>query len=114
MTFDDLDGSFKSLSDTLQNRLSPYFSARVSEQWLGALGHASAIARDTAAWNALPADLSDADAVTEQLDRAARLLASAAAGTDDAILAALNQVEAALGALDAYLARPTRGSAENI
>jgi hypothetical protein len=100
--FSDVDGAFKSLTDTLQNRLSPFFEQQVSEAWLGALGHASAIARETLAWNALPESSPDYFAVAGALDGAARKLASAA--VSQAIITALREVEASLSRLDGLLA----------
>ncbi len=105
-TVDDLDGSFKSLTDTLHNRLSPFFDEAVSAAWLGAIGHAAAIGRDVAAWQALPEDLGDAgDRVVAAIDTAARHLASASTAGDAPILAALAEVEAALGLVDDLLGR---------
>ena len=104
-SFDDLDGAFKSLSDTLQNRLSPYFSEAVSAAWLGELAHAAAIARETAEWNALPVLLPDADGLVAQIDSSARAVASADIADDKAIIAALAKVTQALALLETYLDR---------
>jgi hypothetical protein len=102
--FSDVDGAFKSLSDTLQNRLSPFFDQTVSEAWLGALGHASAIARNVAAWNNLPESSQRFVPVASDLDRAARRLASASGGSDTGIIDALENVENALEGLETLLA----------
>ncbi len=101
--FADIDGSFGSLMDTLQNRFSPLYSVAVSTQWLAALGHASAIARETTAWNALPPENPSYTDIVAALDAAARGLASSANANDADILTALSSVEAALAKLDVVL-----------
>ena len=99
--FSDVDGAFKSLTDTLQNRLSPFFEEGVSETWLGAIAYASAIARQTDKWNGLPESSESFTEVATALDRAARRLASAV--VQAAILSALAEVKRALTELEGLL-----------
>lgn len=95
--FFDLDGAFKSLTDTLQNRLNPLFDEKVSEHWLGTIGHAIIVGRRVADWNSLPGGSSLYQRLTQILDGSARCLANALSGKNATILAALGYVETALG-----------------
>lgn len=103
--YDDLDGAFKTLFDTLQNRLSPFFSRSVSQAWLGAIQHGGAIARNVNGWRRVPDPFPDNANIIGALEAAARSLAAAVTGTDDDILAALREGESALAALDQFLVR---------
>lgn len=103
--FIDLDGSFKSLTDTLQNRLSWPFSEAVMKRWLGAMGHAAAIARDASAWSALSDNDARYDELVSDLDSATRALASASSQEDERLIRALAQTEQALDSLDSLLER---------
>jgi hypothetical protein len=68
--------------------------------------HASASSGDVAAWEALPFEHGDqGKQIVTATDVAARRFAAASSGKDEAILAALAQVETALSSLDACLGR---------
>ncbi|MEP9358450.1 hypothetical protein [Sphingomonas sp. KR3-1] len=100
-TWDQLQGAFGSLSDTLSFRFDPGFPPDLSSRWLGVLGIVARIGHRTDAWNAAPGESADFDPVIAALDNASRGIASA--GTSDARLAALDVAEAALQSLDALL-----------
>lgn len=103
MNEDELSGSFGSLSDTLQARLSPYFDVAVSGAWLGVLAEVGSIARDTGAWDALADDVPGVDAVVAAMDAATRAIASLKLFEATTALPALKQCATALGMLDAIL-----------
>ena len=99
----ELQGSFGSLLDTLQNRMDPFFPPNLLSRWLGAIGRAAAIARNSAGWNALPDQDRRYSALVGQLDDATRALVMADYTKIPSLEAALGQVEAALAALDAIV-----------
>ena len=97
--FTELDGSFRSLNDTLQHRLTIAYSQPVHDAWLGTLAHAAAIARAKERWDAMPDEDSRYAGVTTVLDAAAHQV-SLTDGADDAtLLTAINGANAALAAL---------------
>lgn len=98
-----VQGSFGSLLDTLQNRLDPFFPPNLLGRWLGAIGRAASIGRNTQAWMALPdQDARYAGLITE-IDGATRALVMADYTNEPSLNEALDEVEQALAALEAIL-----------
>ena len=102
-TFLDLTGSFRSLVATIQNRWSTQLPAEVEPAYRAQMAYAAELGRDDAAWAALPDNSRSFDAVVTRLDGAARALAAASRPDVAAMLAALEEVRTAMGALDALL-----------
>jgi hypothetical protein len=98
-----LQGSFGSLIDTLTVRLDPFIPEDLFKRWLAALARCASIARNTGAWDRLPAEDDRYDAVIQKLDRATRAVVNADLDDPQSISNALDAVDDALDDLEALL-----------
>lgn len=99
-----LQGSFGSLIDTLTVRLNPFLPEDLFKRWLGALARCASIARNTGAWNRLPAEDIRYDSVIQKLDRATRAVVNADLDDPPSVSGALDAVDDAIDDLEALLA----------
>lgn len=99
-----LQGSFGSLVDTLTVRLDPFIREDLFKRWLGLLARCGSIARNTKAWDRLPAEDDRYDLVVQKLDRATRAIVNADLDDPQSISDALVAVDEALDDLEALLA----------